>query len=386
MSMRLAARSGPTDSYVATLVFFGHDANDPAVQRRIAAFAQAGVEVKPFTMRRGAPRLAIAGNVDLGETQDAAFVQRLAAIFKAQPVLRAHRDTLREADTFYARNLDMLWLAHWAKRMSGSPAKLVYECLDVHRFMTRTDALGTAMRGLERRLLTDTALTVVSSPAFVREYFDTYQPNRTRTLLIENRLPWGFDYGARPSEPGASNGRLRIGWFGNLRCRRSLALLMALAERFPDRVEISMRGAPARTELPEFETQIANKSNVSFGGRYQWPDDLASIYADVDLVWAGDFHDPGANSKWLLPNRLYEGGYYAAPPIAPADSETGHWIKAHGFGFTLAEPLEQTLPTFVESLDAQRISAARAKLLAAPDSVFLQPKDELRAVIEAAHG
>ena len=66
--MRLAAQTGPTDSCVSTLVFFGHDANDPAVQRRIAAFGHAGVAVRPFTMRRGAARAAIKGNVDLGET------------------------------------------------------------------------------------------------------------------------------------------------------------------------------------------------------------------------------------------------------------------------------------------------------------------------------
>ena len=203
-------------------------------------------------------------------------------------------------------------------------------------------------------------------------------------MLIENRLPWGFDYGARPSAGVSRAGPLRIGWFGNLRCRRSLALLLALADRFPERVSVVMRGAPARTELGDFEQRLSGRANVSFGGRYVWPSDLAGLYADVDLVWAGDFHDPGANSKWLLPNRLYEGGYYATPPIAPVDSETGRWIDAHGFGFTLAEPLEQTLPAFIETLDRTRIAAARARMLHAPQDVFLQPKDELKRVFEHA--
>lgn len=73
-----------------------------------------------------------------------------------------------------------------------------------------------------------------------------------------------------------------------------------------------------------------------------------------------------------------------APPIAPADSETGRWIDAHGFGFTLPEPLEATLPALVEDLDRARIGEARKRLLAAPDSVFLQPKDELKGVLAAA--
>lgn len=325
-------------------------------------------------------------NIDLGETSDAAFAQRIGALMAAQPILRAHRETLRDGAIFYARNLDMLWLAHWARRMSGSRAALVYECLDVHRFMTRADPLGMIMRGVERRLLADTRAVVISSPAFAREYFDKRHPGRARALLIENRLPWGFDYGARPTAPVARSGPIRIGWFGNLRCRRSLALLLTLADRFPERIEILLRGAPARTELGDFEAGLAGRANVSFGGRYAWPGDLAQIYADVDLVWAGDFHDPGANSKWLLPNRIYEGGYYCAPPIAPADSETGRWIEAHGIGFTLAEPLEETLPTFIETLDHAHVAEARARLAATPDAVFVQPKDELKAVLDLAPG
>jgi succinoglycan biosynthesis protein ExoL len=369
---------------VVNLIFFGHDARDAAVQRRIKAFAGIGADVQAFTMRRGAPVEAGWRNVDLGETRDAAFGQRIGALVAARPILREHREALRTADIFYARNLDMLALARWAKGMSGSRARLVYECLDVHRFLARGDALGAGFRAAEAALIRDVALVVVSSPAFVREYFDRHHTGRVRSLLVENRLPPGFDYGPRPAASTLAGGRLRIGWFGNLRCERSLSLLLDLAARFPDKIEVTMRGAPAQAAITDFDARVSGQGNARFGGRYAWPQDLAQIYGDVDLVWAGDFHDAGANSKWLLPNRLDEGGYYGAPPVAPADGETGRWIEAHGFGFTLAEPLEETLPALVRNLDAQKIAQARERLLAAPMSVFVQPKDELQGVIDAA--
>jgi succinoglycan biosynthesis protein ExoL len=363
------------------LVFFGHDAHDAAVQRRIASFQHAGAQVRAFTMRRGGAFDAPWDNTDLGETKDAAFAQRIAALLRARAVVRTHLEEIGRAELIYARNLDMLLLARWAQKASGARAKLVYECLDIHRFMTRKDALGWAMRALERDLLAHTERVIVSSPAFVREYFDAYQPGRARTLLIENRMPVGFCYGARPAPAPAREGPLRIGWFGNLRCKRSLSLLLALAERFRDRVFISLRGAPARTELTDFEACVRGLPNVRFGGRYAWPGDLAAIYADVDVVWAGDFHDPGANSKWLLPNRIYEGGYYAVPPLAPGASETGRWIEARGFGFTLPEPLEVTLPAFVETLTHARIAESRARMLAADAHVFLQPEAEVARML-----
>lgn len=366
------------------LIFFGHDAHDPAVQRRIRAFAEAGADVAAFTMRRGPAFTPDWTNIDLGETRDAAFVQRIAALFAATPALRAHRDILRGGDIFYARNLDMLALAHWARRMSGAKAQLVYECLDVHRLLARDDMIGASLRAAEARLLRDTKLVVVSSPAFERDYFQKRHAGRARCLLVENRLPRGPAYGPRELERRVRDDKLSIGWFGNLRCTRSLDLLLDLAGRFPERVEIVMRGVPARAAVNDFEERVAGAANVRFGGRYAWPQDLAAIYGDVDAVWAGDFHDPGANSKWLLPNRIYEGGYYAVPAIAPGDSETGRWLDAHGFGFTLAEPLEETLPALVRTLDAARIEQARTRLLAAPESVFVQPEDELARVIAAA--
>ncbi len=367
------------------LLFFGHDAHDAAVKRRIAAFGAAGADVTAFTMRRGPAFEPPWRNVDLGETRDAAFGQRIAALIGARPVLRRYRQEVLGADIVYARNLDMLALARWAMDMSGSRASLVYECLDVHRFLSREDAIGAGLRAMEARLLAHVALIVVSSPAFVREYFQRRHVHAPPTVLIENRLPAGFAYGARPEAAAPkSDTTLRVGWFGNLRCARSLALLLDLASRFPDRIELSLRGVPARAAVGDFEARVAGRENVQFGGRYSWPHDLAGIYREVDLVWAGDFHDANANSKWLLPNRLYEGGYYGAPALAPADSETGRWIDARGFGFTLAEPLEETLPGFVGALDYGRLAEVRARLLAAPASTFLQPEDELASVIEAA--
>lgn len=368
---------------MVNLIFFGHDAGEPAVRRRIEALARAGASVSGFTMRRGPPAPTPWINTDLGQTQDQAYGQRLTAMARALPILWRNRAQLRDAGIFYARNLDMLALAVAAKTMSGSKAKIVYECLDVHRLMTRRDAVGAIMRAAEGFLLARTSLLVVSAPAFLREYFERWHAGRYKPLIVENRLPAGRDYGPRGQRHRTPHDVLTIGWFGNLRCKRSLALLRDLALRFPDRVRIVMRGYPALEEIPDFEAQTSGLANLVYKGRYKWPDDLAKIYHEVDIVWAGDFHDPSANSRWLLPNRIYEGGYYATPPIAPEAAETGHWIAARGFGFTLHEPIEETLPDLISDLDDAAIEYRRAALLEAPIENFVQPEDEFPALLAA---
>jgi succinoglycan biosynthesis protein ExoL len=366
------------------LIFFGHDSNEPAVRRRIEALSRAGAEVLGMTMRRGPAAPTSWQNVELGQTTDQAYAKRIGALVNALPKALKHGHALRAAEIFYARNLDMLALAVAVKTLSGSKARVVYECLDIHRLMTRNDMVGTVMRGAEGFLLRRTSLLTVSAPAFLREYFERRHPGAYRSFLIENRMPAGRAYPPRPHYPKRRDGLTVIGWFGNLRCARSMKLLRALAIQFPDRVRVVMRGYPSRADIPDFDAQVRDLPNFSYGGRYAWPEDLPAVYNEVDVVWAGDFHDPGANSRWLLPNRIYEGGYFAVPPIAPADSETGRWIRARDFGFTLPEPLEETLPDLIGDLTQDQIARYRDVLLSAPTDSFVQPETEMQALLKAA--
>jgi len=106
----------------------------------------------------------------------------------------------------------------------------------------------------------------------------------------------------------------------------------------------------------------------------------------LDVVWAGDFMEAGFNSVWLLPNRLYEGGYYGVPPIAPAGTETAAWIDQRATGFTVSEDLSATLPALIAKLIAEPalIAARRDALLALPEETFVQPPGALSAIIADA--
>lgn len=370
---------------MTSIAFFAHDEKDAAVRRRVRGFEDVGCEVVGFAMRRS-ERAELGWNrVDLGRTYDAKYLQRIGAIFSGADRAAAASHLLARAEVVYARNLDMALCARMAMKKTGLSRPLVYECLDVHRLMHRRDLAGLVLRRLERALLKETALVVVSSPAFLREYFNVHHPGRFRARVVENRIAPSPALGPRPSAAARAIPPLRIGWFGVLRCWRSLRLLTAMAARFGSAVEISIRGYPD-VMLPDFHERVRAHSNIRYRGRYRSPEDLAEIYDDIDLVWAGDFHDAGFNSSWLLPNRLYEGGYFAVPAIAPAASETGRWISDRGAGFTIDEPLESTLSTLLQRLieTPGELTAVRQRLLAFPSQTFLQPVTEMRDIIGEA--
>lgn len=370
------------------IAFFGHDAADAAVRRRVRGFLDDGLGVTGFMMHRRDPGLLDWDNVDLGETRDGAFLQRIRQVFAGARRAAAARDKLAAADVIYARNLDMLACAFLAKRRAGLDTPVIYESLDVHRLLTRTDAIGAAMRWLEQSLLKRSAGLVVSSPGFIRNHFEKRYPGDFRAFVVENRLAPGAQYGARAcdrkSEAAHTAQPLRLGWVGNLRCRRSLDLLCQLADQFPDSLEVRLHGLPSRSEIPVFEPVIDARMNMTYFGRYRSPEDLAGIYDGLDVVWAGDFMEAGYNSVWLLPNRIYEGGYYCTPSIAPAGTETAAWLERHACGFILEEPLERSLPELIGRLVADRapIAARAAALARLPQETFIQPPGFLADIVK----
>ncbi len=374
------------------IAFFGHDASDAAVQRRVAAFIDDGCTVQAYMMRRRDPGLQAWELVDLGLTRDGAFLHRAIQIVRGARLAARHRGKLAAADLIYARNLDMLACAFLTKGLTGLRTPVIYECLDVHRLLTRRDPIGLVMRWMERSLLKRTRGLVVSSPAFIKHHFERHHSGLYSAFLVENRLPPCGKYGARPvPKPVQAEGvlsmmdePLRLGWVGMLRCQRSLDLLCSLAARYQHQIRIQLHGRPARTEVPDFEAQISEHGNITYAGPYRAPDDLERIYASLDLVWAGDFMEAGFNSVWLLPNRIYEGGYYNTPPIAPGGTETGTWIGRNECGFTLAEPLEETLPELIGRLIKNRDEVAEKarRLHSLPDDVFVQPSGFLRHMVD----
>ena len=369
------------------VAYFGHNCNDAAVRRRAVACQRAGFRVLGFMHHRGPVGDIPFEMVNLGETADNAYRERVQAIFDGARQACAHEADLRAANMILARNLDMLATAVRVKTRLGLSAPVVFECLDIHKQLTGGGWKAALLQTLEGRLLKNTALVAVSSPRFESEHFLRRYPGRYRHVLIENRLIEGDAFGDRPAAPvPVEKGRLRIGWFGNLRCRRSLDLLKSVAAAYPDRVEIVLRGYPALGEIPDLEGEIAPFANITYHGRYRAPDDLESIYAGVDAVWAGDWYETGANSVWLLPNRIYEGGYFATPSLAPAGTETANWLERHGAGLIVPDPVDGELLRAVGDLleDPAPLLACQERLIALPRDIFVEPPELMHEVYAAA--
>jgi succinoglycan biosynthesis protein ExoL len=291
--------------------------------------------------------------INLGRTKDGHLLDRIASVASVALRLEQLKRVLSGCEVVLARNLEMLFLAAKARRRYAPNAALLFECLDIHRLLLRSDPSGQILRWIETRLVNDVDLILTSSPRFVSEYFKRRNFHRPIKLL-ENKVLLSDFGGDRPSLPPRPSGPpWKLGWFGMLRCRRSFEILSSAARESDGNLEVVIAGRPSPKEFPEFERLVAGAPHVRFEGSYRF-DELPALYGNVHFSWAVDYFEQGLNSSWLLPNRIYESSFFGTIPIAVEGVETAKWLSDKRIGVTLVGQAETALCNVLSTMTDQR--------------------------------
>jgi succinoglycan biosynthesis protein ExoL len=349
----------------------------------------AGASVSLLGFCRGTPAKEIEGIAPLllGRTEDARLIQRALAVLRASLMVPRWRTAFVGVDAIIARQLETLVLASFARSRHAPEVPLIFECLDIHRLMGDKGPVGRLLRGVERRILPNCQALIVSSPEFVHAHLARIHEVLPPITLMENKVlsfeladraaPSRMRAAARPFGPP-----WRIGWYGMIRCARSLRLLADLANSLPGSIEVIIRGRVATNVLSDFDAVVARTPKLSFGGPYDRGIDLPQLYGDVHFAWALDFYEAGGNSDWLLPNRLYEAGLFGAVPIAQREVATGAWLERRGAGALLSGEPEQALRTLFEGLNDARYSGLSHAMAALDESEFVYTAADCRGLVD----
>lgn len=369
------------------VLYLAHDLADAAIRRRVLTLKAGGATVTVAGFTRGRNLLASETEVTsivLGETADGRFMQRIGAVASARMGLRGKLAGVAKPDVIIARNLETLALAGAAADLFGAETPIVYECLDIHRLLLDDGMKGQMMRAAQRRLGARAKLLITSSPAFVENFFKPLSGLDLPVLLLENKvLALDGEQAAMPvaPRPPAPGKPWRIGWFGAIRCAKSLGILIDFAARMEGKVEIVLRGRPAYSEFADFDALVAAAPHVEFHGAYRNPEDLSEIYNDVQFTWAIDFFEEGLNSDWLLPNRLYEGSLHGAVPITLATTETGRFVARRDMGVTLESVTPDALQTLFSTMDSEAYGQMFSRLTAIDRGQWVTDAADCRALV-----
>jgi succinoglycan biosynthesis protein ExoL len=359
------------------VTYFANDLADAAVARRVHMLQVGGASVTLIGFRRTEQpvhQVLGADAIDLGQTFDARFPDRAAKILSRSLQARRWKDLVARSDVLLSRNLEMAVLADFARLWAGSNVSLVYECLDIHGLLLGRGIPAAVLGWWERRLLRRSAALIVSSPGFLTNYFERLGI-RLPTLIVSENKRMSADWDAPRPAPDLSRNQppWKVGWFGNIRCVRSFEILKGLARRHPDLIDVELRGRPTG-KLQALIDESLPFSNMRFSGPYA-PSDLASIYQDCDLAWAIDLWQQGQNADWLLPNRIYEGGFYNCPSIALAGTETARWLENRAAGVIL-QNAEEDLEAFITTLTPARYAELKRAAAAIPTTDLVYTLEE----------
>ncbi|RYE49439.1 MAG: hypothetical protein EOP24_03145 [Hyphomicrobiales bacterium] len=358
---------------LSLLPVLGH----PRDSKRVAMLRKEGfeVEVAAFTRPYHRGRMPEGNVTVLGSLEHGRYLRRAIKMIGAIPALR---QKIKNADVVYASGPDLGLFAHVAGLFVGRP--VIVEIGDIRKIQVARGFVGLIARTLDRVSTGRAALLVSTAEGFVRDYYRRWLGVQTRAIVIENKLEPGLARGT-PNESISS--AFTIGYFGVLRCERSWQILEMLAEERPD-VSILVAGiAIGPADLPERAERLPN---VRWLGEYRSPDDLQSLYSQIDIVWACyPFPSRGEqNWKWARTNRFYEACHFQKPMIVLAGSGDHEVVDAKQLGLAIGlESVEDDVRT-VSQISAADLEKWRLNLRALEPSTYtyLNEARDLRIAID----
>lgn len=267
----------------------------------------------------------------IGKLAHARLLQRIPimikSIFKIRKKIKSH-------DILYCFNFDILFIGWLSTLFQKNKMKIVYDLADIHKVLGRGGFLSVFLRSIERFLLKRTDIVVVASPAYIDGYFRKIQRADNDFFVIENKM---FPKADIPNSnlqihQQPDSDVLTIGYFGMLRCKKSLTFLNQLVEESNGKIKVEMRGIFLQTEY--YKPIIQKNKHIEFKGAFVYPDDLPEMYQPVDLVWAAHVHGI-TNSKWSISNRFYQACFYKKPLITQKGTQDAKRVKEYDIGLTI---------------------------------------------------
>jgi len=249
--------------------------------------------------------------------------------------------TIDDDQIFYVFGLDNLFLVNCLKIFRWKQFKIVYEIPDIQDFQLRTDVVGKVITSVERWLIKRTDLVVLTSNAFETGYFNELRHvELNQSIVIENKVhSSGLDENSIPPirklEPDQVHGKIVIGYFGLLRCEKTIRFLDRLTRSSED-FYVVMRGVLLKTG--HLESMIQENKNISFLGKYVSPDHLKAMYEEIDLCWAAypfTTSDAPGNWQWARTNRYYESGFHKTPMIVRKDTADAELVELVRIGISI---------------------------------------------------
>ena len=213
--------------------------------------------------------------------------------------------------------------------------------------------------------------TIITSEGFA-EYFAKLPQDKF--YLIPNKvsaeMPLSVD-----KERKLIKDKIKIGFAGVIRFESIFHFVKACAD-YGKNIEMHLFGI--YSDADEWATKIEqiekNNENIFFHGRFSNPNDLPSIYENIDLVLCT--YPPTLGVKYAEPNKLYEAIYFRCPIIVSEKVFLGDKVNRLNIGYVINAMDENKIRLFLESLDTSDYKSKIDACKSIPQSECINRNDD----------
>lgn len=326
--------------------------------KRVEEFIAHGYEIEAYGFSRkmdvfNKPEhfsLEIVGSYD----NSLSFIKRIPILKKGiAGILRKHRD---EPDTiYYLFQLDIALVFS----ILTSSRRYIYEESDLMHYSLKNNVIKSIMECWDKRIIRRSLISVFTSEGFLEAHYGLWRPKNT--FVIPNRLNVKIEEWAKLSPKSADINHLKIGFVGFPRYESVIRFVNFYCRKYPSN-EFHFYGYLNEHEKNTKFKDLLTFSNCFFHGAFKNPDDLPTIYNNIDLVLSTyDAHCE--NVRYAEPNKLYEAIYFETPIIVSSKTFLADKVTKLNVGYVLDPFDEDQIEDFIFNLSNeslfQKISACR---------------------------
>lgn len=198
------------------------------------------------------------------------------------------------------------------------------------------------MKGLKKKLFTaydkyslkHVSKLILTSEHHFSDYYNLYVDN-DKVLILRNRLEKNqtlISYDRKLSE---IKEKIKIGLFGMLRYDVPMDFLIEFIIKHKEKYELVIYGIPfGKYSINYLEKLDRHNNNISWNGKYLYPDDLGEIYSKIDLSFVV-YDNAFENVKTAIPNKLYESVLFNKPILCGQHTKFAEEVKKYDIGIEI---------------------------------------------------
>lgn len=346
--------------------------------KRVEVIKKGGLETELIAFERESFKSRIPQNqsiIKLSKIEDGRYLHRAGKMISSFFKLRRH---IKNADIIYCMSPDLGIFAFAAAL--GLKKSIVIDVADIRKIQIADTFVSKILRSIEKFVVSRTKLLVVTSYAFITDYYEGRLNARINDyLVLENKVDY-LPLLHKNNIP--ENNKIRIGYFGYIRDDWTIELLKSLALRDDDRFSILIAGVDNLSENKLED--LKDLKNFDYYGPFKSPDDLLDLYSQIDCM-AIFYPEPTSDSSWFAAkkicrsNRFYESCFFKKPILTFSFNEDGKEVDKYQIGYTLdSYNLQKNVEILNQKLTKKKLSEWVANLKELDPKVYtLQNEHEI---------